>query len=232
MAVCYDEWKVLKHGPVERVSPNLWRVEGVMESGTKRIMSLVRLEDGRVLMHNAIALGDAEMAEIDAWGEVAGILVPNAFHRMDSKVMQARYPNARVYCPGNATKAVTKATPVHGSFADAPGDATVKVRHLAGIKENEGVVEVQTPDGLAVVFNDMLLNVPKAGFPMDVFIGPSGLPSIPRFARWFFVKDKAALKADLDGIVSRAPTRLVPGHGADVTGDTGDRLRAAIALLG
>jgi hypothetical protein len=231
MAICYDEWKVLKHRPIERVSPNLWRVEGVMESGTKRIMSLVRLEDGRVLMHNPVALEAAEMAEIEAWGEVAGIVVPNAFHRMDSKIMQARYPKARVYCPGNATKAVNKATPVHGSLADAPGDATVRVRHLEGIKENEGVIEVQTPAGLVVVFNDMLLNVPKAGFPMELFIGPSGAPAIPRFARWFFVKDKAALRADLEGLLARDPRRLVPGHGADVTEDTGERLRAAIALL-
>src|SRR4051812_12527376 len=97
MAACYTTWKVLPHTPIERVSDTLWHVEGTMESGTRRIMSLVRLRDGRVLMHNAIALDDAEMAAIDAWGTVAAILVPNGFHRMDCRIMQERYPAAKVY---------------------------------------------------------------------------------------------------------------------------------------
>lgn len=231
MATCYTTWTVLKHKPIERLAPNLWRVEGVMDGGTRRIMSMVRLMDGRVLLHNAIALDEGEMAGIDAWGEVAGILVPNAFHRMDARIMQARYPNAKVYCPANAVKAVTKATPVHGSYLDVPGDATVKVRHLAGVKENEGVVEVQGGEGLTLVFNDLLMNMPKVSYPMEAFIGPSGRTAIPRFARWFWVKDKAALRADLSALVARGPTRLVPGHGRDVLEDVGEKLREAITLI-
>lgn len=231
MATCYTTWTVLEHKPIDKLAPNLWRVEGIMESGTRRVMSLARLVDGRILMHNAIALGEAEMAEIDAWGEVAGILVPNAFHRMDSRIMQARYPRAKVYCPANAAKSVAKATPVHGTYTDAPGDETVRVRHLAGIKESEGVMEVQTSEGLDLVFNDMLMNVPKLGFPMELFIGPSGRPAIPRFARWFWLKDKAALKADLEALVARDPKRLVPGHGKDVTADVAEALKQAITLV-
>ncbi len=231
MAVCYDKWTVLKHRPIARLAPNLWRVAGVMEGGTKRVMSLVRLQDGRVLLHNAIALDEAEMAEIDAWGDVAGILVPNAFHRMDARIMQARYPKARVFCPANATKAVKKATEVHGSFADAPGDATVRVRHLAGVGENEGVVEVDGPEGTSLVFNDMFLNMPAMGLPMDLLLGPTGRSSVPRFARWFFVKDKAAFRQDLDRLAGLSPVRAIPGHGEDVVDGVADQLIAAAALV-
>lgn len=231
MATCYDTWKVLPHEPIERLSERLWRVEGVMESGTRRIMSIVRLDDGRILLHNAIALEDPQMAEIDAWGEVAGILVPNAFHRMDCRIMQARYPKAKVYAPAGAIKGVTKATPVHGSFVDAPQGGGVRVAHLAGIKEREGVVEVAGADGATLIFNDMVMNIPPAKPPMEWFLGPSGRVSLPRFARWFFINDKKAFRADVERMIDAAPRRLVPGHGRLVNEDAAEKLREALTLL-
>lgn len=109
MPTCYDTWTVLPHDPIERLTDHAWRVGGRMSNGTPRFMSPVRLADGRVLIHNAIAREDPLMAEIDAWGEVAAILVPNAFHRMDCRIMPARYPKAKVYAPAGAAKAVAKA---------------------------------------------------------------------------------------------------------------------------
>jgi len=52
-----------------------------MESGTRRAMTPARLKDGRIAINNAIAQEDELMAEIDQWGEVAAIIVPNAFYR-------------------------------------------------------------------------------------------------------------------------------------------------------
>jgi hypothetical protein len=231
MAVCRTTWTVLPHDPLQRLSDDVWRVEQQMDERVRRIMTLVRLNDGRVLIHNAIALEDELMAAIDAWGEVAAILVPNAFHRMDCRIMQERYPKAKVYAPAAAAKAVEKATPVHGTYADVPQDTKVRVAHLPGIKDKEGVVEVQGSDGPTVIFNDMVMNIPAVGFPMNVFLGPTGQVSIPRFARWLFASDKGALRKDLQRIADSKPARLVPGHGKDVVGDVATPLREAIALL-
>ena len=33
-------------------------------------MILARMDDGRVVVHNAIALDDAEMSELEAWGNL------------------------------------------------------------------------------------------------------------------------------------------------------------------
>lgn len=231
MAVCHTTWKVLPHRPIEKIDDRLWRVEGKMDSGTKRIQSIIRLDDGRLLLHNAIALDEAEMAEIDAWGEVAAILVPNAFHRMDCRIMSERYPRAKVYAPAGAAKAVGKATAVHGTFADVPSDAHVRVAHLPGVKEKEGVVEVQGSSGLSLVLNDMLLNVPDQGFPKNIFLGPMGRLSIPRFARVFFVSDKAAVRKEIERLADIHPARLVPGHGEDITESVSERLRENLSLL-
>ena len=231
MPACYTEWKVLPHEPVVERSPRLRTVEGVMESGTRRIMSLVRLDDGRILMHNAIALEDEEMAKIDAWGEVAAILVPNAFHRMDCRIMQARYPKAKVYAPAGAAKAVGKATPVHGGYSDVPQDARVRVLHVPGLKDREGVIEVEEDDGLGVVANDLLLNVPPQGFPMSMLLHPTGTLSVPGVSRWFIVSDKAAVKGHLQRYVDADVKRLVPGHGRIFDAGAAGPLKAAIDRL-
>jgi hypothetical protein len=232
MPVCATEWRVLPHGPLVQLHPDLWRVEGALPSGLVRTTVFARLPDGRVIVHNAMALDEPELAQLDAWGEVAAILVPNAFHREDCRIFQQRYPEARVYAPRAAGKAVEKATPVHGTYDDVPQAGGVRVRHLPGVGEREGVVEVEGPDGLTVVFNDLITNVAKAGPPVDWFVGPTGQVSIPRFARWLWMKDKRAFEADLRGLLARRPVRVVPGHGPDLVGESGvSRMGEALALL-
>ena len=230
MAVCYETWTVNPNKPIEKLDDRLWKVEGQLGK-VQRTMAIARLDDGRLLLHNAIALDEAGMAAIDAWGEVAAILIPNAFHRMDARIMAARYPKAKVYAPAGAAKDAAKATPVAGSYADCPQDARVRVRHLPGIGEREGVVEVEGSGGLSIVMNDMLVNIEKQKAPMEWFLGPTGQVAIPRFARWLWARDKAALKADLQRIADAGPVRLIPGHGVDLVGDVATQLRPALDLL-
>jgi hypothetical protein len=227
MAIGPKEWALLEHGPVEVLAPNLWRVEGVLNRSNRRVMVLARLKDGRIVMHNAIALDEPSMARIDAWGDVAAILVPNGFHRRDAFIMQARYPKAKVYAPRGAVAAASKATPCAGSYADAPGDATVKIRDLAGIREREGVMLVESSDGISAVFCDTVLNLPKQPFFFELFLAPTGMLSVPRITRRVFAKDRNALTEDLCRIADEGLTRVVPGHGAVVSEDAAERLREA-----
>jgi hypothetical protein len=231
MAVCFTQWTVLPHDPVEKLADNLWRVEAPLGKSNRRVMSVARLRDGRLVVHNAIALDDAEMKELDAWGEVAAILVPNRFHRQDCRIWKDRYPKARVFCPASARGAVSKAVAVDGSYADAPGDEAVRVRHLAGLGEREGVVEVQSSDGLGLVFCDTILNMPAMGGAFGFLLHPTGTASVPRFTRWVFAKDLAALRADLHALAARGPVRLIPGHGRVVADGAAAALEAAAARL-
>ena len=96
----------------------------------KRVMTIARRTDGTLVIHNAIALADAEMAEIDAWGKVATIVVPNGYHRLDAKIFHDRYPGARVVCPAGSRTNVRGA-----SHAFAPSvssyPASVSARRTA-----------------------------------------------------------------------------------------------------
>lgn len=235
MAAGYTTWTVTPHGPIEKLHSNLWRVQAPMagQPDQMRGMSLARMDDGRVVMHNAIALDDHEMAEVDAWGDVAAILVPNGFHRQDAWIMKQRYPRAKVYAPTGAAKRVRAALPVDGAFSDAPGDASVTVRHVAGTREREGVMTVRSDGAHTAVFCDLLLNVPlRAGW-KGALLHPSGTLSVPRFASWMLINDKKLLRADLEGLAgAEGVTTVIPGHGDPITTDTRERLREAAARLG
>src|SRR5215216_7989255 len=93
-------WQVLRHGPLERLSDNLWRVQGALPGMTlERVMTVVRRADGSLLLHSPIALAEPQLAELSGLGRVAVLVVPNAGHRLDTPAYKQRYPQALVFCP-------------------------------------------------------------------------------------------------------------------------------------
>jgi len=141
-----DTWTVLPHRPLEKLEPNLWRVEGDLPKnrGT-RVMTIVKLASGGLVIHNAVALEEDAMKEIEAFGTPEILIVPNGFHRLDAKVFKDRYPKVRVLCPASAKKKVEQVVPVDGSFDDGPKDDGLHMFHLDGAKQHEGVLEVKSP---------------------------------------------------------------------------------------
>src|SRR5438067_4772263 len=145
-------WKVLPHGPIEALGERLRVVEGALPGmPLKRIMSVVRLDDGGLLIHSAVALNPAVMAELEAWGAPAILLVPNPWHRLDAPAFKRRYPALRVYCPPGARRRVEKALAVDGTYAELPPTAPVTVRPLDGVGEREGYLELRQSDGVTLI---------------------------------------------------------------------------------
>src|SRR5688500_1555471 len=108
-AIEANDWPVLPHRPIQTLSDVLWCVEGdLAKMGLNRWMTVVRLSDGRLVIHNAVALEADAMAEIEAFGAPAFILVPNAFHRIDCARFKRRYPGAKVLCPRGARAKVER----------------------------------------------------------------------------------------------------------------------------
>src|SRR5690606_15472141 len=137
-----NDWRVLPHGSLEHLSPNILRVEGTLESGPpiKRVMTVARMSTGGVVVHSAIALEDSAMAELDAFGQVAFILVPNQWHRLDAPRYAQRYPDAKVLCPTGSRKKIEEVCRVDGIYADFPTDARVRLEMLDGVGSVGGVM--------------------------------------------------------------------------------------------
>lgn len=231
-------WKVQPHGPVHQLEPNLWEVEGDLPNmSLKRRMIVARASDGRLLIHSAIALDEAGMSYLDGLGEVAWIVVPNAYHRIDAPRFKARYPSAVVLCPRGATKKVGERVAVDGAFDDppAPADPDVQLVHLEGTNEQEGVVEVRSPDGVTLIFNDCLFNQPHlpgfGGWLLKV-IGSTGEAKVTFIARTFLAKDHKRLRGHLERLAETPGLRrVVPGHGALIDQDPAEVLRTVASRL-
>jgi len=78
---------------------NLWELSGQWSNKLGRRMTVIRLADGRVIIHNAFELKDAELRWLSELGKVAYIIAPNIFHCSDAGWMKARFPSADLYVP-------------------------------------------------------------------------------------------------------------------------------------
>lgn len=231
MAAVFETWTVLPHKPIEKLEANLWRVEGMLKT-VQRAMVVARMKDGRLVIHNAIALDDGEMQELERFGEPAVLVVPNGFHRQDAKIWKDRYPKMRVFCPAGATGRVRKVVAVDGDYAQAPSDDTVRLAHLASFKNGEGILEVKSGERATLVFNDALSNIAATGGITGFALSPTGRVSVPRVMRWLAMKSGKDAAAEL-GTLAGTPglARIVFGHGKSVEGDAAGELRGAASIL-
>ena len=237
MAKWNTEWKVHSHGPIEKLSERVWRVEGGLPKvPMRRVMTLAKRADGSVVVHNGIALGEADMAAIEAWGPIQTIVVPNSYHRLDAAIFARRYPSARVLCPPGAKAAVEKAVKLDGFYADLPSDGAVELVDLEGTKQREGVMIVRDDSGATVVFNDAVFNMPHvsgvAGFVLQRITGSTGGPRVSNLVRWFVVADKPAFRAHLERLADLPDLRrIIVSHHLVIESDPGATLRAVAAAL-
>jgi hypothetical protein len=238
MAKANTSWDVLPHLPIEKLEPNLWRVQGSLRGmALKRVMTLVRLDDGRIVVHSAIALEDEAMAEIEAWGKPAVLLVPNGYHRLDAPAWVERYPDLEVMCPSGARPRVEAVVRVDGDYGDLDAGKTLKIETLDGIAAAEGVLTVRSPSGTTLVFNDAVFNMPHgrglAGWFFRYVTASTGGPRVPRLFRWFVVKDRAAFGAHLERLADTPGLiRIIVSHHRMITDRPSETLREVAAELG
>jgi hypothetical protein len=228
----FETWTVVPHRPLEKLESNLWRVEGDLPGGNgSRVMTIVKLASGGLVIHNGIALEDAQMKEIEAFGKPEILVVPSGYHRLDSKVFKKRYPDVKVVAPGGAKSKVEQVVKVDGAY-DGKIDDTVTLRHLNGLKDAEGIVEIKHDGKTTLVFNDCVNNLPKLSGLFGFLLSPTGMPAVPRITRWFMMKDGKAFRADLEKL-GETPglARVIVSHGKPMTDDPGGILKTAAARL-
>lgn len=237
MAKANDTWRVLPHGPLQKLSARVWRAEGALPSmPLKRVMTVVKRADGALVVHNAVPLDEPSMKEIEAWGEIAWLVVPNGYHRLDAKVFQGRYPAARVLCPRGARAKVEEVVPVSGAYEDFPADDAVSFETLDGTRAFEGVVRVRDEAGTTLVLNDAVFNMPHLpglqGVVLRYLTASSGGPKLSRVARLFLVKDKQAFRAHLERLAAIPDlARIIVSHHETIEREPGRVLREVAATL-
>lgn len=232
-------WIVLPHRPLQKLEDNLWVVNGDLPGmPLTRWMTIIRLADGRLVVHGVIATDPQTVAEIEKLGKPAFLLVPNAFHRLDIHAWHMRYPSARVLCPKGAQSKVEQVVAVNGDYSAMPADAALRIETIEGTQDAEGVLIVGSGPNhtrKTLVFNDVLFNQPHlpnfGGFMLKA-IGSTGDARVSIIYRWFVMKDKKALKGQLEHLAAmQGLVRLIPGHGVLVESDANAVLAKVAAKL-
>lgn len=236
MAKAHPDWHVLAHGSIERLAENLWWVQGDLPNmSLKRVMTIVRLDDGRLVIHSAIALEEPLMRELQAWGTPAFLLVPSAYHRLDAPAWKRKFPELNVLTPRGSQTQVREVVAVDGSYEDFPARDDVRLFTLPGVAEREGGMLVRSADGVSVVLNDAVFNMDRKrdplGFLFTTIMGSAPGPRISRLAKLLLVKDRAALKRELATLADHPNlVRLIVSHEKVASGP--DARQALIQALG
>jgi hypothetical protein len=238
MAKAHTTWKVLEHGPLERLADNLWRVEGALPGmSLRRTMTIVRRTDGSLLLHSPIALDDERARELEALGRMGVIVVPSAVHRLDAPAYKARYPHLHTFCPRGARGKVAEVMEVDGVYEDYADDGAVRFETLDGVDGAEGALLVRSSDGVSVVLNDVVMNMDTKkdvlGYLFTTAMGSAPGPRVSRLARWMLVEDQPALRRHLERLAALPDLqRLIVSHEKVASGpDAATALRQAATYL-
>jgi len=233
----YKTWTVLPHLPIEELTENLWRIQGSLPNmPLKRVTTVARRENGELVIHNAMAMDEPTMTRLLAWGTPSYLLVPNGYHRLDAFAFKARFPEIKVLCPRGSTKKVAQVVAVDGAYQDFPADDAIQLDPIPGLADAEGVMVVKSSDGVTLVFNDLLFNMPHGkgvmGLVFRHLTQSTGGPRISRLVRWFLLKDRPALR---DQLLQLAATpdlrRIIVSHHRTISDDPAAVLRGVAASL-
>jgi glyoxylate carboligase len=226
MAKPFSEWTVLPHGALTRLEENLLSVTGTLRmppmGDVDRRMTIVRLSDGRLVVYSAIALDEAEMRQIEAFGTPAFLIVPNDIHRMDAKVWKDRYPAMTIIAPAAARAKVEEIVAVDATTVDF-GDPSVRYVAVPGTGDREAALTVEADGGTTLVLNDLIFDLAnRPGLAGWLFktIGMTGdEPHMPPLVKMRQVKDKEALRAQLERSHLPNLKRVIISHGGIIAED-------------
>lgn len=238
MTTPLQQWKVLPHSKPVWLGNNMLTVTGDISMPLmdfQRRMTVVRLHDGRLVIFSAIALHDHEMADLEAWGTPAFLIVPSDRHRLDAKIWKDRYPAIQVITPRGARAKVEELLPVDTMAPDFK-DPELDFMAVPGTRGHEAALMVGSGEGCTLILNDLVGNIRDAkGFGgwllrMSGFAGDE--PNIPSVVKLTVVDDIQALRLQLmEWSAMPALKRVVVSHGEIIEDNPRQVLRELAASL-
>lgn len=213
------EWTVLPHGPLEHLGGDMMAVVGALQMplvDLPRRMTVIRLRDGRLVIWSAVALDEPAMAQLEAFGPPAFLIVPSDHHRLDAAAWKSRYPAMQVVAPRGAVDKINEVVPVDTTEPDF-GDPSLRFTTVAGTRGEEAALVVRRPGGTTLILNDIIGNIrDAAGFSGWLLrrLGLAGDEAQVPAVALLIVKDKQALGDQLtEWTRLRDLRRIVVSHG-------------------
>jgi Domain of unknown function (DUF4336) len=217
------------------LGPDLWEAELNLQEGMhlRMRMTVVRRANGALWLYSPIRIDAALAGELAVLGEVRDILAPNRFHRRFAATAKDRYPSATLWAaPGLAQK--KPQIPFDATLSeDTDWGDELRSLFVAGAPSWSEYVFFHSPSR-TLICTDLLFNIRDESHGLTRFFyrafgmwqrfGPN------RLWRWL-AKDRQALAASIERILTWDIRRVVMAHGDPVEIDNPASLRAAFAPL-
>lgn len=207
------------YGKPAQLADNLWEVRGAWSNKLGRRMTIVRVGNGDVFVHNAIRLTPPDLAWLKGLGRVRGVIAPNKFHCTDGGWLARACPGASIYAPPNKfAHFEAQDLEPQDVATDFPAEVACDLEcipmHGTRIAESAFIHHPSR----TLILCDLAMNME------NVFSGVEGAImrwnrvggrfGVTRLTKYFFASDKKALVASYRRLLERDFDRIVVNHGA------------------
>jgi hypothetical protein len=219
------------------VADRIWTFERpVWFSGVRQRVNttVVRLDDGGLLLHSPAPVPDAIAAQLQKLGPVRWLVVPNCFHHLGTPAAAAQFTEARVVGPDSATKR-NKELKLHADIAELSGQVPeLETLPLEGVPFLDETVLFHRPTRTLLGADIVLCPNAKDHWSMRFAARLLGFYEQVRVP--YDVKkkipDKAAAARSLRAMLERPADRLIAGHTDVITDNCRELLAQAWRLEG
>lgn len=216
------------------VDDRIWATERpVWFSGVRlRVRTtIVRLDDGGLLLHSPAPPSDALVERLRALGPVRWLVIPNVFHHLGTPAAAARFPDAKVVGPASA-RARNPALRIDLDIRDAGFTQAVpemEALPLEGVPFLDETVFFHRPTQ-TLLGTDIVLCADAEDHwtwrGAARLLGCYQRLSVPHDVR-HKIPDRAAAARSLGAMLQRPARRLIVGHAGVVEAGCLDQLAAA-----
>ncbi len=195
-----------------------WRVLGI---DFKRNVTLLRLADGRLIVHSSAPFAEEHVATIRRFGQPAWLVEATLMHDTFAKDGHKAFPDLPYLAPEGFTEAsVISTSPLCPPPVDWAGE--IDVVKIDGVRSNEYAVYHRRSRTLVV--GDLFFSFPKGvqGWPrffVRHFMRLPQLFGISAFFRLFVLRDKETFKNSLNSLLALDFERLVVAHSEPIEKD-------------
>lgn len=203
---------------MKQVDGNIW-IKGYPLSifGTRhgRNVTVIRLNDGRLIIHSMAPFPAADIQGIHAIGEPAWLLESMLLHDTYAREGREIFPDIPFLGPpGFGSVVKFPVEPLYPAPEDWAGE--IETLPIRGAPKLEEIAVLHVPSR-TLILADLIFNFPTEERGWDRFFHRhiAGFKRYPGMSRIFkmFVTDKVAFRESIDTIAAKDFDRVIVGHG-------------------
>jgi hypothetical protein len=221
---------------VEQIAENVWTLDfqkKLLGVEIGRVVTLLRLRDGRLVIHSTAPFTPDDLAQIHSLGEPAWLLDVTRFHDSFATQGRAAFPTIPYLVPeGFANAEKLSATSLDAAPLEWEGE--LRVRRIDGMPKVQEHAVLHVPSRTLIVA-DLMFNFPEsASWWTKLFARRvMKLPNLSGMSPFFrsMIRDRAAFHQSLNEIFTWDFDRIIVGHGERISAAAKQHLQHVVSSV-